>query len=274
RSGHGLVDFIRAISESCDVYFYKVGGGWAEDKIEGLGIARLAKWMELFGFGQRTGVELPGEVRGLIPSSDWKRINYGENWSTGDTYNAVFGQGYVLSTPLQMLNAINVIANGGHLYRPTLVDKILDGEGNVISDPLPDLIRTLPISPENLNLLRTGMRTAVTEGTLEGNIDVYGEVGIPIIDVPEGVTVAGKTGTAEYCDEIAYPKGLCVPGQWPTHSWTALYAPYENPEISVIAFVYNGGEGSKVAAPVASAILRAYFQLNESDSETSAPAPN
>jgi penicillin-binding protein 2 len=248
------------------VYFYKIGGGWEEEGVEGLGIDRLARWMELFGFGQFTNVELPAEDPGFIPSSVWKRRRYGENWATGDTYNAAFGQGYVLSTPLQMLNAVNVIINGGYLYQPTLIDKFLDGEGNVLHDTQPILLRDrLPISDETIRLIREGMREAVLTGTLEGNIGIFaGEETTPIVDVP-GVNVAGKTGTAEYCDKQAASKNRCEPGNWPTHSWTALYAPYENPEVSVIVFVYNGGEGSKVAAPVANAILRAYFQLKEAD---------
>jgi penicillin-binding protein 2 len=272
REGHGLVNFVRGIAESCDVYFYKIGGGYEPDRLEGLGIERLAKWMGLFGFGAKTGVELLEETTPAIPSSKWKRINYGENWATGDTYNAAIGQGYVLSTPLQMLNAFNVIANGGTLYRPTLVDKILDGQGNVITDTQPEVIRHLPISAETLRLIHEGMRQAVTIGTLSGNIDVFGETGTPIVDVPN-VIVGGKTGTAEYCDELAYPKGLCVPGQWPTHAWTALYAPFDNPEVVVIVFVYNGGEGSKVAAPIASTILRAYFDLKALDAAQPPASP-
>jgi penicillin-binding protein 2 len=264
REGHGLVNFTRGIAESCNVYFYKIGGGYAEDGIEGLGIDRLDKWMALFGFGEPTGVELPGELSGFIPDSKWKRITWGENWATGDTYNAVIGQGYVHVTPLQMLNAYNVVINGGKLLQPTLVDKILDGQGNVVTDPQPSLIRRLPISERALQLVRAGLRRAVTSGTLEGDINLFGEVGVPIVDVP-GVNVAGKTGTAEYCDQIAWPKGLCIPGQWPAHAWTILYAPYENPEVSVIVFLYNGKEGSRLAAPVASTILRAYFHLKEAD---------
>jgi len=270
NGGHGPVDFIRGIADSCDVYFYKVGGGWAPDKVDGLMNEErkdgLAKWMELFGFGQRTGIELPGESRGVVPTSKWKRINYGENWSTGDTYNAVIGQGYVLVTPMQMINSINAIANGGTLYRATLVDKILDGEGHVISDTQPEALRHLPITAEHLKLLNEGMRGAVVYGTLKGEINKFGDVGNPIIEVPEGINVGGKTGTAEYCDEIAWDKGLCEPGKWPAHAWTYLYAPYEKPEISVIVMMYNGSEGSLVAGPIASAILRAYFNLKAVDS--------
>jgi len=269
REGHGLIDFVHGIAQSCNVYFYKIGGGYEDDNLEGLKIDNLGKWMRRFGFGQLTNVELPGELAGFIPSPDWKRITWGESWSTGDTYNAVIGQGYVHVTPLQMLNAYNVIINGGWLYQPTLIDRTLDGQGNVISNTAPTLLnpQQLPIAPETFDLVRQGMRLAVTEGTLSGDLNVFGEVGVPILDLPEDLHVAGKTGTAEYCDAFAFPRGWCIPGAFPTHSWTALYAPYEDPEVSVIVFVYHGGEGSLMAAPIAGNILRAYFELKNLDAQ-------
>ncbi len=281
--GHGMVDFLHGLAESCDVYFYKIGGGWPDENVTGLGIDNLGKWMRLFGFGDYTGIELPGEAKAFVPTRDWTRINYGENWSTGDTYNAAIGQGYVGVTPLQLLDAFNIIAANGNLYKPTLISKILDGQGNVITQTQPTLIRHLPLSDETLRLVQEGMRMAVTlqsddpakAGTLAGARS-FGDTS-PIIDVP-GVNVAGKTGTAEYCDEIAWPKGLCVPGKWPAHAWTALYAPIEKPEITVIAFIYEGTEGSIAAGPVANDILRAYFELKRADgaelpvpTETAAP---
>ncbi len=276
--GHGLVDFLHGLAWSCDVYFYKIGGGWDDENVTGLGPDRLFKWMKLFGLGELTGIELTGEAPAFVPSRDWKRINYGENWSTGDTYNAAIGQGYVLVTPLQLLDAFNVIATSGSLYKPTLIYRILDGQGNVISETQPALIRELSVSPQNMRLVQEGLRLAVTDksdqpsggGTLSGP-RTFGDP-TPIVDVP-GVNVAGKTGTAEYCDGIAWVKGLCVPGKWPAHAWTALYAPYENPEITVIAFVYDGTEGSIVAGPIASDILRAYFDLKRSDSTEQTTTP-
>lgn len=269
--GHGLVDFLHGLAWSCDVYFYKIGGGWNDENVKGLGIDLLGKWMTLFGFGDYTGIELPGDAKAFVPTRDWKRINYGENWSTGDTYNAAIGQGYVLVTPLQLLDAFNVIATSGSLYQPTLISRILDGEGNVISATQPVLVRQLPISEENMRLVQDGLRLAVTDksdqpsmgGTLAGPRS-FGDTS-PIIDVP-GINVAGKTGTAEYCDEIAWAKGLCKPGKWPAHAWTALYAPVEKPEVTVIAFVYDGTEGSVTAGPIANDILRAYFELKRADS--------
>jgi penicillin-binding protein 2 len=275
--GHGLVDFLHGLAWSCDVYFYKIGGGWPDEGVQGLGIDRLGYWMQQFGLGEYTGIELPGDAKALVPTRDWKRINYGENWSTGDTYNAAIGQGYVLVTPLQLLDAYNVIANGGSLYKPTLIDRILDGQGNVISQTTPTLIRRVPISDSTLHLIQQGMYMAANDSNpadplLGGTLTVARSFGdaSPIVDVP-GISVAGKTGTAEYCDEIAWAQGLCVPGKWPSHAWTALYAPYENPEITVIVFVYDGNEGSVTAGPIANDILRAYFELKSSETSGAAP---
>ncbi|MBL8093506.1 MAG: penicillin-binding protein 2 [Anaerolineales bacterium] len=263
RQGHGLVDFRTGIAQSCNVYFYKIGGGFAEDdqiREGGLGLDDFNKWMALFGFGQTTGIELPAEQTGIIPDKAWKRINIGENWATGDTYNAVIGQGYVTVTPLQMLNAYNVIANGGLLYQPQIVDKFLDGEGNVITDTQPIIIRRLPIDPLNLAIVREGLRRTVVDGTLSVP-DTYGKAREgPIVDITQ-YEVSGKTGTAEYCDRTAWLKGLCIPGSWPAHAWTTLFAPSQDPEVSVIAFIYNGTEGSIMAGPLANQALRLYYEI-------------
>lgn len=271
REGHGQVSLVRGIAESCNVYFYKIGGGYADENVDGLGLENLGTWMERFGFGVPTGVELPGELGGFIPTRKWKRLTWSESWSTGDTYNAVIGQGYVHVTPLQMLNAYNAVINGGALFRPTLIDAFLDGEGNVITDTVPDILGRVEISDTTLDYVRRGLRQAVTEGTLAGTFSLYGEIERPILDVPAELLVAGKTGTAEYCDALAYPQGLCIPGAFPTHSWTMVYAPFDNPEVSVIVFMYNGGEGSRNAAPVAGEILRNYFQLKEADALKNSP---
>lgn len=248
--GHDYLNVVGALANSCDVYFYKVGGGYAPEGIEPLGIDRLNYYMGQFGLGEFTGIELAGEIDGILPDPDWKRRTYGENWSTGDTYNTAFGQGYVTSTPLQMLNAMNAIANGGTLYQPTLVREILDPGGNVIRGFEPAVIRQLPIAPENIAIVQEGMRQAVLLEDGTANFS----------DLPY-TTVAGKTGTAEYCDDEAAARELCEPGNWPAHAWYMAYAPYVNPEISVIAFVYNGGEGALVAGPVVVDVLEAYFQL-------------
>ncbi|MDI7277381.1 MAG: penicillin-binding transpeptidase domain-containing protein, partial [Anaerolineae bacterium] len=161
--------------------------------------------------------------------------------TTGDTYNAAIGQGYVLATPLQMVNALCAIANGGTLYKPQLVREIVDANGNVVQPFQPQIIRRLDVSPAVLATIQEGLRKAVTDGTAR------------LMDLGE-VTVASKTGTAEF--------GIHDDrGERPTHAWLMAYAPAEDPEVAVIVFIEGGGEGSSVAAPVAAQILRCYFGL-------------
>lgn len=366
RTGHDRVDLLKGISQSCDVYFYQVGGGNPDISPQtlregGLGIFDLYRWATAFGIGSELGVELPGELAGRMPERDWKRRNYGESWSTGDTYNAAFGQGYVTTTPLQLLNSVAAVANGGTLYQPTIVKNLQNASGEIIEEFEPRVARTLLLQPdempvlllqedmliqrqtslscrceedsewydetmcnpetyttqvdmdtnpddditnplrytvnvpynytfnagvcdelefeslqresqflrghhymppfitqETLEWVQRGMRDAVLTGTSSARaMEQLGIDALPLAYVNE----AGKTGTAEYCDDLAYPQGLCVPGQWPAHAWYVGYAPYENPEIIVIAFVYNGTEGSKVATPIVREVMDAYFKL-------------
>ncbi len=249
QGSHGSLNVISALGQSCDIFFYQLGGGYP-NRFAGLGEERMGYYAELFGLGARTGIDLPGELPGLVPTAKWKRINYSESWTTGDTYNMAIGQGYVLATPLQMLNAAAAIANGGTLYRPQLVYQITDGEGNVVQAFAPDVIRRLPISAENLNLVRQGMRAAVA-----GSGATAWAIHVP------GVAVAGKTGTAEFFID-RNKDGLPdrdSKGHLPTHAWFLAFAPYENPQIALVVFVFGGGEGSAVAVPIANDILNYYF---------------
>ena len=246
---HGSLNLIPALGQSCDIYFYQVGGGY-RDQFKGLGEERLGYYAELFGFGERSGIDLPAETPGLVPTVKWKRVNYSESWVTGDTYNMSIGQGFVLSTPLQVLNATAAVANGGTLYRPQLVQEIVDSDGTTVQAFTPDVIRQIPVSSENLELVRQGMRYAAAgaAGTARS------------IHVP-GVAVAGKTGTAEYFIDRNKDG---VPdrdreGNLPTHAWFTAFAPYNDPEIAVVVFVFGGGEGSATAVPVANDVLNYYF---------------
>jgi penicillin-binding protein 2 len=285
RDGHGYVDFVHALAFSCNIYFYKIGGGFPGEVEEGLGIDRIGIYAHALGYGHTLGIDLPGEAAGLIPTRDWKRRTQGENWSTGDTYNATTGQGYVLGTPLQVLTSMATIANGGKVMWPHIVTDVLDGEGNVISKIEPCMLWDLsdniitpadqigadcpwipeevrPIYDETPDILvepwifqktQEGLHLVVTEGTASE----YAQL--------ETISSAGKTGTGEFCDAVAQEKGLCEPGNWPTHSWYVAYAPYENPEIAVVAFVYNGGEGAVTAGPIVRQILEAYFAFKAID---------
>ncbi len=348
--GFGQLDFLHCIAYSSNVCFYKLGGGWKTEIPEGLAIDRLGEYARALGYDRTSGIELLGEADGLIPSRQWKRINQGENWSTGDTYIATVGQGYVLATPLQVLMSAETIANDGKLMQPTLVREITDNNGKVLTiwrdndgdlyyqcnvtdkdgkpvsgwcdsdygfrnnivynlceqpdedekiipgwcgedaekKPIfnagawqlsPNLFhlkwditleklikeyqceggfcsldeagRTRSVASSVVQKVQEGMRLAVTDsrGTLH---KVFG-------DMP--IAVAGKTGTAEYCDDIARANNRCQFGSWPTHSWTVAYAPYDDPEIAIVAFAYNGGEGASVAAPMVRLVMDAYFCL-------------
>jgi len=284
KAGFGQLDFLGGIANSSNVYFYKLGGGYRDEVPVGLGICRLGTYARALGYGEYPGIELPDEEKGLIPDPKWKRITHGEGWSTGDTYIASVGQGYVLATPLQVLMSAATIANDGKLMKPTLIREITDAEGNVLQpfspvmrwditkDPViqefydttirgcePIEGRTKTVQPWVIDKVQEGMRRAVTNGTLTREFRNV------------TIAVAGKTGTAEYCDQYANAKNLCIPGNWPSHAWTVAYAPYEDPEIAVVAFVYNGGEGASVAGPIVRQVIEAYFELKRIDTELSSP---
>ncbi|MGE5602687.1 MAG: penicillin-binding protein 2, partial [Nitrososphaerales archaeon] len=258
--GHGLNNVRHALSVSDDIFFYELGGGY-RDIFTGLGSKRIGEYAKAFGLGAPSAIELLGEANGLVPTSKWKRLNYAESWLTGDTYNMSIGQGYVLATPLQMANATAAIANRGTLYQPQLVDHLTDDTGEVVRPFEPKVLRTVPVDPKNLDVVREGM---------------YGAINFPYgtatrVKVP-GVLLAGKTGTAEYFrdwNKDGKPD-RDDHDNLPTHAWFTAFGPYVDPEIVVTVFIANGGEGSMVAAPVANEVLLAYFA--EKNGEGQAPA--
>jgi penicillin-binding protein 2 len=230
---HGPTDIIKAIAQSCNVFFYTVGGGYGS--IEGLGIDRIKKYLQYFGLGQATGIDLPNEEIGLIPDRQWKEsVKQGEEWYLGDTYHLAIGQGDILVTPLQMTLALASIANGGILYQPQIVDKIIDPEKNLNKDISSRIVRKDFIDPAYIKVVQKGMRQAVLTGSAQA-----------LADLP--VKVAGKTGTAQFGSK----------GE--THAWFIGYAPYENPEIVLTVLVEAGGEGHRAAVPVAKEVLEWYF---------------
>ncbi len=274
-AGHGDVNFVRGIGVSCNVYFYKLGGGYQDEVPDGgLSIWRLKEYAQALGYGRAFGIELPGEADGLAPDPNWKRRSQGENWATGDTYLASVGEGYNLATPLQVLVSAATIANNGRMMQPTLIHEITNPDGEVVRPFEPQMIWDITkdpiiniyddrlfqtgekktVEPWVLEEVRKGMRYTVVDGT------------VALIFTDVDFESAGKTGTAEYCDNVAREKGICQPGNWPSHAWYVGYAPYNNPEIAVVAFVYNGGEGAVLAGPVVRRVMEAYFALKEIDS--------
>ncbi|MFM8322152.1 MAG: penicillin-binding protein 2 [Chloroflexota bacterium] len=300
RAGFGQLDFLHGLANSSNVYFYKLGGGYKDEVPEGLGICRLGTYARALGYGAKPGLGLPDEEGGLVPDPTWKRINQAESWSSGDTYIISVGQGYVLATPIQVLLSATVIANQGKLMQPTLVHDFLDAngnpqpvwrdaDGNLSQQPVAGATQISPfqpvmkwdltvdpviqsygettirgceavegslktVQPWVFETVRRGMRLAVTEGTLAG------------IFTSDPYNAAGKTGTAEYCDKYANAKNRCIPGNWPAHAWTVAFAPYDNPEIAVVAYVYNGTEGSTVAGPIVRRMIETFFQMKQIDS--------
>ncbi|HXF60535.1 MAG TPA: penicillin-binding protein 2 [Caldilineaceae bacterium] len=247
---HGGMNVVRAMALSNDIFFYMIAGGYPPTQFQGLGVRRLARWTELFGYGAPTGIDLPGEVGTIVPDDQWKRQLYAESWTTGDSYNMGIGQGYVLATPLQVLVSAAAVANGGTVLQPQLVYQITDAAGGLQRDFAPKVARELPLADGVIEVVQEGMWAAVNGP----NGTAYGAK-------LENVTVAGKTGTAEFCEYIPEEEDCRrdKQGHLPTHAWFVAYAPYEDPEIALVVFIYDGGEGSETAVPVARTILEAYF---------------
>ncbi len=219
----GEVNLIKAIQRSNDIYFYKAG--------EKLGVSNIKKWAERFGFGDRTALPFL-QAEGLLPSPFWKEEVLKEQWYLGDTYNLSIGQGYLLTTPVQIAQAAAAFANNGRLCDPQLKQ-----------NEQPHCIQ-LPISKETLTQVREGMRLACTTGG----------TGYPFFEfTPPGkgrMQVGCKTGTAE-----SHGSGSQSP-----HAWFTVFAPFDDPQISVTVLVENAGQGSDVAAPIAKELLTAFFR--------------
>lgn len=230
---HGFTDIRRAIAVSSDVFFYTVGGGYGN--ISGLGISRIKEYASLFGYGSPSGIDLPGEADGFLPDREWKKETTGEPWYIGDDYHAAIGQGFVTATPLQIVNSIATVANGGTLFVPRIVSQIRGTDGRTVQNP-PKAIRSGIIRPDILRIVREGMRETVTEGTARS---------LDTLPLP----VAGKTGTAQFGTS----------GR--THGWFVSFAPFDNPKIALVVLV-EGQEGDETynTVPVTKEIYDWYFR--------------
>ncbi|MBI3335664.1 MAG: hypothetical protein HY001_04155 [Candidatus Portnoybacteria bacterium] len=228
----GPVDMRRAIAMSSNIYFYTIGGGYGE--IKGLGIEKIDDYLRLFGWGKASGIDLAGEREGFLPSPEWKKEYVEENWFIGDTYNTSIGQGFLRVTPLQLALAATLIANGGTLYQPYLIDRAVSQEGKEIFRNIPTIKREKMFNPDTIRVVREGMRQAVQEGTVWR-----------LKDLP--VEVAAKTGTAQA------GRGR------PHHGWVTVFAPYDDPEIVLTILIENGEGGERSAVPAAKEFLQWYF---------------
>lgn len=230
--GHGIVNVRKAIANSVNTFFYYIGGGYQD--FPGLGVDRLEKYLKLFGLDEKTGIDLTGERTGFVPSAAWKKKAKGESWYIGDTYHLAIGQGDLSVTPIQVANYTATVANGGTLYQPRLVKAILDDKNQLIREVPSVVIRGNLADPNNLRIVREGMRETVTAGSARS-----------LQSVP--VAVAGKTGTAQWSSKKD------------PHAWFAGFAPYDDPQIAIVVLVEEGREGSSVATPIAKEILSWYF---------------
>lgn len=227
----GEVTMKRAIAMSSNIYFYIIGGGYKD--IKGLGLPKINHYLELYGWNQRLGIDIEGEKRGFLPTPEWKEETLGEQWFIGDTYNSSIGQGFTRITPLQLAVATGVLANGGVLYEPYLVQAIHDQEGNELFSRASTIIRKDFIHSSSIQKAREGMREAVLNGTVWR-----------LKDLP--IAVAAKTGTAE------------AGGRRPPHGWVTVVAPYEQPDIVFTILIENGEGGEQSAVPAAKRFLEWY----------------
>ena len=246
RGGHGHVNLHDALVQSCDVYFYTVGNR--------LGIDLLAAYANRLGFGRATGVNIAGEKKGLIPSTQWKLRARKEAWLLGETISASIGQGYNLVTPMQQVRMISAIANGGILVQPSLVKKIVNQNGRVEEEFFPKIFSKVNIKGSTLDSIRAALRDVVN-----------GKRGTGRRSRLKDILVSGKTGTSQVVKlEVTESSETedKVPLRFRDHAWFVAFAPYENPEVGVAVIIEHGGHGGSAAAPVAGKLLKEYFKYN------------
>jgi len=232
----GWVNVISALARSSNVYFYEVGGGFENQK--GLGITKLDEWWKKFGLDEKTGIDLPGESVGFLPTPEWKKQNTGEPWRLGDTYNVSIGQGDFSITPMELITYIGAIANGGTFYKPRVVNEIVDENQNLVKKTTPVILRDLHSEIQDVvSYVQRGMREGVTKS--------YGTSYL-LHDLP--FAVAAKTGSAQ------------VQNNTKTNAFFVGYAPYDNPQIAILVLVENSREGSANTIPVAKDVLMWYYQ--------------
>ncbi|ADL07509.1 penicillin-binding protein 2 [Thermosediminibacter oceani] len=239
--GHGVVDVVKAIAESCNIYFYEMG--------RRLGIDAIEKYARMYGLGNITGIELPGEREGNVASREYKARIFkrpeDKIWYPAETLDAAIGQGYHQYTPLQIASYISAIANEGRWMKPYLVKSIVDAEGRVIYERKPEVAGEVPVSKKTFEIIKEGMRGVVSPGGTAYSV---------FSDFP--VSLGAKTGTAQW-DLKKTP-----------HGWFVAFAPFEDPEVAVVVFIEQAGSGGATGGPVAKAILSAYFNIEENTEES------
>lgn len=251
KGGHGTISLHRALVESCDVYFYRLG--------QKLGVDRLAKYARALGMGSRTGVELHPERPGLVPTSRWKKKRFGVPWQDGETLSVSIGQGFNLITPLQAANLMATVANGGRLFQPQVVLRIEKADGSIVSDFKPKVRPNLKLRPEVINQIKKALSGVVNEQRGTGSKSRL-----------EDIEVGGKTGTAQVItlDKFKGVKDImAIPYKYRDHAWFVAFAPVDDPKIAVAVVAEHTGHGGSQAAPVAKQVLEYFFKHLKKDTQ-------
>ena len=246
--GHGSMNVESALAQSCDVFFYQVG--------QKVGVDRLAKYAGAGGLGQTTGIDIGHENKGLVPTAAWKKRKTGVAWQGGETLSVAIGQGYNLTTPLQVLVLTSAVSNGGIRYRPVIFKKIVSPEGELIRKSNIEVAGTLSVSKHNLDIIKQGLFKAVNE-----------KFGTAFASRIEGIQMSGKTGTAQVVGRSDDEKndGKSPKKSFLPHAWFTAYAPSDDPKIAVTVIVEHGEHGSSAAAPIAAQMIRTYLTNDEPD---------
>jgi penicillin-binding protein 2 len=244
--GHGQLNLHQALVHSCNVFFYQLGNQ--------LGIENIARWAHIMGLGRATGIALPNEKIGLVPTPQWKLKSIGEKWQPGETITISIGQGYLSVTPIQLANLVSAVANGGILYKPWIVDRILTSSGQAKRIYHPEVLAKLPASASTLQAVRRGLYGVVNEQGTGARAYVA------------GLDIAGKTGTAQVVRKEAVDKTdqQEVPVELKDHAWFVAFAPVNDAEIALAILVEHGGQGGSACAPIARELIKEYFKLKSS----------
>jgi penicillin-binding protein 2 len=248
EGGHGAISLHRALVESCDIYFYQVGLK--------VGVDLIAHYANEFNLGRVTGISLPHEKPGTVPSSAWKKKRFGVPWYSGETLSFSVGQGYLNATPLQLLMLISGVANGGKQYLPQVVERVENIYGKKLKEYPPVELRKANVSEKTLQIVQEALRGAVN--------DPHGTGWTCAL---KGVKVAGKTGTAQVVrlpDNFKKGDMNRMPQKFRDHAWFVAYAPFEDPKIAIAVLVEHGGFGASAAAPIAKKVIEKFLNLESS----------
>jgi penicillin-binding protein 2 len=250
KEGHGATNLVKALRESCNVYFQK-----AANRMD---IDAIAKYAKAFGFGSKTGISLPREVSGLIPTKEWKKKRFGQEWQAGETLSCAIGQSYVLASTIQMATSYAAIANGGKIYRPYVVKDIYDRNGELVKTFTPELMSEIKLkNPDTLKFIKEGLYQVVNNPK-----------GTAFYRRGQGILMAGKTGTSQVRSASAdkvYQKCELMDHDSRHHGLFVGFAPYDNPKIAAAAIVEHGCHGSSAATPVVEAVISQYMKKYHPD---------